>query len=94
MINDRYFMYVCGCGTFTSVSYKTSQKWKKRFKTLAYAFDGMKDLFSPTLVNAKITIDDQITENKSPLILILNSKSIGDLIIINEQPHHFLSSIV
>lgn len=86
MINDRYFMYVCGCGTFTSVSYKTSQKWKKRFKTLAYAFDGMKDLFSPTLVNAKITIDDQIIENKSPLILILNSKSIGG-VSFNKRGH-------
>ncbi len=86
-INDRYFMYVCGCGTFTSVSYKTAQKWKKLFKTLAYAFDGMKELLSPTLVKAKITIDDkEIIDIESPLILILNSKSIGG-ISMNKRGH-------
>lgn len=87
MINDRYFMYVCGCGTFTSVSYKTDQKWKKLFKTLAYAFDGMKELLSPTLVKANITIDDKdVIDVESPLILILNSKSIGG-VSMNKRGH-------
>ena len=86
-INDRYFMYVCGCGTFTSVSYKTDQKWKKVFKTLAYAFDGMKELLSPTLVKAKIIIDDkEEIDITSPLILILNSKSIGG-VLMNKRGH-------
>ena len=87
MINDMYFMYVCGCGTFTSVSYETSQKWKKIFGRLAYAFDGMKELQAPTVVNAKILLDSgEVVEHNCPLFLVLNSRSIGG-IPMNKRGH-------
>lgn len=78
--NGKYFMYVLGAGTFTSVSYKTKQRMKRVLGRVAYAFDMMKELTHPTLINAKLTVDDKEIEIKnSPLILVLNSRSVGGI---------------
>ena len=80
MINDKYFMYVIGVGTFTSVSYKTKQRMKRMFGRVAYAFDGLKHIAHPTAINGKLVIDGKEIEFKdSPLVLVLNSKSVGGI---------------
>lgn len=78
-VNDRYFMYVTAIGLFTSVSYKTKRKSKKVLGKLAYGFAGIHDFFHPKLYNVKLTIDDQVVERKTPLLLILNSISTGGM---------------
>ena len=79
-VNDKYFMYVIGAGTFTSVSYRTKQRMKRVLGRVAYVFDGMKELTQPTFINAKLTVDGKVVEIKnSPLVLILNSRSVGGI---------------
>ncbi len=75
--NERYFGYVCGCGTYTSISYDISQKFKSLFGRLAYCIRAIKDLFKKNLVNANINIDNKEIVTNTPLILILNSKYVG-----------------
>ena len=76
-IGDNYFVYICGAGTFTSVSYTTHQKRKKLFGVLAYAIEGVKELVKPTLVNGTIYLDDLKMDVSCPIILIVNSRYMG-----------------
>ena len=85
-VNDRYFMYVCGLGTFTGVSYRTKQQVKKRLGKVAYAIDGIKDILKPKVSNILIETKTQSLESKYPLVLVVNSKSVGGLIF-NKYGH-------
>jgi len=76
-INDKYFIYVAALGTFTSISYRTKQISKKIFGRMAYAFDAVKDIFKPSVNRVKIEIDGQVAAYETPLVLILNSISVG-----------------
>jgi YegS/Rv2252/BmrU family lipid kinase len=87
-VNHKYFMYVCGAGTFTSISYKTKQKIKRVLGRIAYALDGMKELASPTIINGKMIIDGNEVEIKnSPLVLVLNSISIAGIPFNKKRGH-------
>ena len=79
LINDRYFVYVAGIGTFTSVSYKTQQSIKKILGRMAYMLDGLEELIYPKIVNVRIKSldDDSVIEGEYPLVLVLNSKTCG-----------------
>lgn len=79
MINDHYFMYVSAIGTFTGVSYRTKQNAKKFFGRLAYFFDGLKDIVSPKIIKATVETADEIIEMEVPLVLVVNSKSVGGI---------------
>lgn len=79
MINDQYFIYVVGIGTFTQVSYRTKQKTKKILGKLAYFFDGFKDFFSPKLSKVAIKGDGVDFEGVVPMVLVLNSISAGGI---------------
>lgn len=79
MINDKYFIYVVGMGTFTEVSYRTKQKTKRILGKLAYFFDGFKDFFSPKLSKVIIKGKDVDFEGVVPMVLVLNSVSAGGI---------------
>lgn len=79
LINDRYFMYVSAAGTFTGASYRTKQHIKKRLGKVAYALDGIKDIVKPRIIDVAIQTPMQKVEIKVPLILVLNSKSVGGM---------------
>lgn len=80
LINNKYFVYVAGVGTFTSISYRTKQKYKKILGKTAYILDGIKDIVNPSIVNVKITTKEgQIFEGKSALLLVTNSISVGGI---------------
>lgn len=78
-INDKYFMYVSAIGRFTSVSYRTTQRTKRLFGKVAYAFDGLKDILSSQLLNVKVETDKETVEMEVPLLLVLNSISVGGI---------------
>lgn len=78
-INDRYFMYVSAVGTFTGVSYRTEQKAKRLYGKLAYVFDGIKDIVSPQIIDVKIETKSEIVQMKAPLLLIINTISVGGI---------------
>ncbi|MDY0363878.1 MAG: YegS/Rv2252/BmrU family lipid kinase [Bacilli bacterium] len=85
-INDTFFMYVAAVGTFSSVSYRTKRKTKKILGRLAYAFDGMNDLINPKITKVTVRCNDRSYISDAPLILILNSKSIGG-VVFNRHGH-------
>lgn len=108
-INDRYFMYVAAIGTFTGVSYRTKHDMKKVFGKMAYAFDGLKDIKNPTLAKIKLKMENEEVEIDTPLLLILNSISVGgipfnkdghlndgkfDIIVVKKGPYNGLFNIV
>lgn len=79
-INDQYFVYVAAIGTFTSVSYATKQKNKKVLGRLAYVLNGLNDVINPSLFKVKLTTEDgRKYEIESPLVLVVNSISVGGI---------------
>jgi YegS/Rv2252/BmrU family lipid kinase len=79
LINDRYFMYVCAIGTFTGTSYRTKQHIKKKLGKIAYAIDGLKDIINPKPIDLRIESEQRSLETKAPLVLVLNSMSVGGI---------------
>ena len=77
MFNNNYFNYVAAFGAFTSVSYITSQKLKRKFGKLAYFIVAMKYLNKIKGYRIKISADNQVVEDEFIFGSISNSKSIG-----------------
>lgn len=78
-INNQYFIYVAALGSGSSASFTTNHQTKKILGRFAYLLDGIKEFFSPSLIDAKIDFGDNSIELTTPLILILNTKSIGGM---------------
>lgn len=80
-VNDTYFVYALAAGACTATSYTTKQSAKKVIGRIAYVLNGMEEFFAPTLNLVKITdleTNNSIT-SEVPLILILNTKSVGGM---------------
>lgn len=103
MINNEYFMYVAGIGACTGTSYTTDQAAKKVLGKLAYAKDGLNEFFSPKMYKVKIKTNNSVVEAEVPLLLVLNTMSVGgirfnpyghlndgkfDVVLINKGPGH------
>lgn len=76
-VNDRYGIYVCCAGLFTETSYATDQKSKKKMGKLAYAFHGIKKIFSTPAFNVKLKCEGGELEQKCSLLMLLNSHNVG-----------------
>lgn len=80
LINDRHFVYVAGTGMLTAISYRTKQKYKKILGKFAYILDGISDVLVPNLIKVKVTTkENEVYEGIGPLILVLNSISVGGI---------------
>lgn len=74
--NKDYGIYFCGAGAFTSTSYATEQKNKKKWGKIAYFFHCISDL--DKIEDFDITISNDngyITSGKYIMMLIINSRS-------------------
>lgn len=76
-VNQKYCIYVCGMGIFTSTSYTTKQDAKRRMGRIAYFFNGLKDVFSGNTFDIKIASDNINYQGKGALALFINSKSVA-----------------
>ena len=109
MINNHYFMYVAGIGACTGTSYTTDQAAKKILGKIAYAKDGLNEFFSPTMYKVRIKTNKTTLEAQVPLLLILNTMSVGgirfnpyghlndgkfDVVLINKGPGHGRFNII
>ena len=75
---EQYFSYVAALGSFSAMSYATKQKNKKLLGVLAYALNGMDDLFHGKNFDVKVTLaDGTVYEKNCAFVGILNSKSVG-----------------
>ena len=78
-INDQYFIYVSGIGTFTGVSYRTKQKTKRMFGRLAYVLDGLKEIALPQINSVRIETEKEVVQMDAPLLLVVNTISVGGM---------------
>lgn len=76
-VNESYFAYVCGLGTYTSSTFKASPRLKKKYGRLAYFMKGIEDVFKISELNLKITVGKRTFNQDSLLLLLMNSKSVG-----------------
>jgi len=75
--NEKYFNYVAAFGAFTSVSYITSQKLKKKYGKIAYILVGMRVLKKIKSYQIQIEFDGKIVDDEFIYGSISNSKSVG-----------------
>ncbi len=76
-VNDKYGIYVCCFGLFTSSSYKTSQKSKKHLGRLAYFTSGAKELFTSKPFGLVLKYKNNILSGSFVLGIITNSRYVA-----------------
>lgn len=76
-VNDRYGIYVCCAGLFTSSSYATGRGSKRRFGKIAYFFKGAKDIFTAKPVHVELVAGEEKINRNCAMMLILNSRSVA-----------------
>lgn len=79
MINDDYFMYVLAMGACTATSYTTEHKAKKILGRFAYVKAGLNEFFTTPVSYVKVTTESDTVEIMCPLLLVMNSKSVGGI---------------
>lgn len=83
-INDSYFSYIAGIGTYTSGIYNADQKLKRKIGKAAYYLVAVKESFNVSSLNVKITVGKQIHKIKdAQLVLVLNTRSVGGFPYLN-----------
>lgn len=81
-VNDQYFVYVLAMGSFAHVSYDTDQKIKRKYGKVAYYLRVLKEVLKKYNYQTTIHYDENQTyDAKTPLILVLNSASVGGFLV-------------
>lgn len=76
-LNDTFFAYVCGFGTYTSATFETSPRLKKKYGRMAYYVVGAKNAFKVKESKVQFTVNSKTFEEDTYLFLVLNTKSVG-----------------
>lgn len=71
-VNDRYFSYVCACGSFTEIGYSANNNRKKKWKALAYLPQVIKN-YRCHNISAKLNADGNKIKGEFTLLMILKS---------------------
>lgn len=77
MLNGQSFVYVAAFGLFTEVSYQTNQQFKNLLGHAAYILSGVKSIASVRSYPMKITVDDEVIEDRFILGMVTNTISVG-----------------
>lgn len=83
--NNNYFTYVAGFGSFTSISYNTSQEFKNIFGHLAYIINSVTALSEIKPYKVTYTIDNATRSGEYLLGLVLNTTSVGGILKFNQE---------
>lgn len=77
-INDTYFSYVAGIGTYTAGIYKTDQLLKAKIGKSAYYIEAIKETFHIQNYTLNIKIGKRVYKEKDVILaLVLNTKSVA-----------------
>ncbi len=76
-IEDKYFVYGCGIGKFTNVSYDVPMKLKKRYGRLSYFIEAAKHLQVTEKMNLEIEVNGKSFKDDYYVVLALNSTRIA-----------------
>lgn len=71
-VNDDKFSYVCATGSFTEIGYSARNDNKKRYKSLAYVSQVLKN-YKCKQISAKLDVDGKIINGEFTLLMILKS---------------------
>lgn len=78
IFNGTPFVYTASFGTFTRVSYETSQEAKNMFGTLAYLLNGAQELLHVKGYDVRVEYDGKVMEKKDiTFCAVLNSHYLG-----------------
>lgn len=78
-VNDRFGIYVCGFGMFTSSSYKTKQAAKRRLGKFAYVVDSVKEFFVSHPIAFEFKSEQINLCGSAALMLVVNSRSVAGM---------------
>lgn len=78
-INQRYGIYVCGFGMFTTSSYKTKQSAKRKMGKFAYVLDSVKEFFVSKPINFEFESSNKCISGATALALFINSRSVAGM---------------
>ena len=79
-INDSYFSYVAGIGTYTKGIYDTDQKLKRKLGKGAYFLGAVKETFNVKSYDVSLTVGKRVYKEKDAiLVLVLNTKSVAGI---------------
>lgn len=79
VVNGIYFVNICSCGLFTSVSQNTPTPMKNAFGMLAYIAGGALDLANYHKIKLKIASDGGDFEGDALILLIFNGRTAGNI---------------
>lgn len=83
--NDRYFAYIAAFGTFSDISYSTSQSMKRSLGKLAYILQAVKKIGDIKSRHVKITLDGNVIEDDFVMGAITNSTSFAGVFHLKEE---------
>lgn len=75
--NNSYFVYIAAFGAFTEVAYSTPQDIKNVIGHLAYVLNGINSLSKIKSYKLKVTINNEIIEDKFIYGMVTNTLSVG-----------------
>lgn len=83
--NDRYFAYIAAFGTFSDISYSTSQSMKRSLGKMAYILQAVKKVGDIKPRHVKITLDGTVIEDDFVMGAVTNSTSFAGVFRLQES---------
>jgi len=77
LVNDTYFINVCGAGLFTHISQQVDEGMKSTLGKLAYYLKSLEEIPNFQPISVRITNSDTVIEEDIFLFLALNSAGTG-----------------
>ena len=76
-VGDTYITYSMATGYLTNASYETKQTLKRRFKRMAYVFQGTKGFFKFNSLPLTVTADGERIHDNFSFLMLMNSRRVG-----------------
>ena len=83
--NDRFFTYIAAFGTFSNISYSTSQTMKRSLGKLAYILQAVMKIGDIKSRHVRLTIDGKVIEGDFVLGAVTNSTSFAGVFRLREE---------
>jgi YegS/Rv2252/BmrU family lipid kinase len=77
LVNDRYFINVCGAGLLTNISQHIDEEFKNTLGKLAYYIKGIEQVQNFVPMPVRVTNSSAVIEANVYLLLVLNSAGAG-----------------
>ncbi|MDD5953416.1 MAG: diacylglycerol kinase family lipid kinase [Oscillospiraceae bacterium] len=83
--NDRFFTYIAAFGTFSDISYSTSQTMKRSLGKMAYILQAVMKVGDIRARHVTVTIDGEVIDDDFVLGAVMNSTSFAGVFRLKEE---------